>query len=181
MTTTWKIDPAHSEIEFKARHLMITNVTGNFTRFEGTVETENDDFQNAHISFSADVDSIDTGEPSRDAHLKSDDFFSVARFPKMTFESTKIERVSDDDRYAVWGTLTIRDISKLVKLDVTTGGIVKDPWGNTKAGFELSAKVNRKEFGLMWNALTEAGGLVVSDEIRIHCEVELLKEAEVLA
>lgn len=180
MTTTWKIDPAHTEIEFKARHLMITNVTGNFTSFEGSVETEDDHFEKAKISFSADVDSIDTGEPQRDAHLKSNDFFNAAEYPKLTFESTKIEK-SDDEHYAIWGTITIRGTSKLIKLDVESGGVIKDPWGNTRAGFDLTTKVNRKEFGLSWNALTETGGLVVGDEIRIHCAVEVVKEAEVMA
>jgi polyisoprenoid-binding protein YceI len=181
MTTTWKIDPSHSAIEFKARHLMITNVKGNFTSFEGSVETEGDDLTQAKINFSAQVDSINTGEAQRDAHLKSADFFNAAEFPTLTFESTAIERTSDDDRYTVSGNLTIRGITKAVKLDVTANGTIKDPWGNTREGFEMAGKVSRKEFGLSWNALTETGGLVVGDEIRIHCDVELVKEAEVLA
>ncbi|MGE5313696.1 MAG: YceI family protein [Acidobacteriota bacterium] len=181
MTTTWKVDPSHSEIEFKARHLMITNVTGKFRTFEGTVETEDDDFTRSKISFWADVASIDTGEPNRDAHLRSDDFFAASEHPKLTFTSTRIEKTDDPDRYQVWGTMSIRGISKEIRLDVESGGQIKDPWGNTRAGFEMTAKVNRKEFGLKWNAVTEAGGIVVSDEIRIHCAVEIVKEAEVMA
>jgi polyisoprenoid-binding protein YceI len=181
MTTTWKIDPAHTEIEFKARHLMITSVTGRFDAFDGTVEAEDENFLTSKISFSADVHSINTGDKQRDAHLKSEDFFNASQFPALTFESTKIEKSNDDDTYIVWGNITIRGTTKLVKLVVESGGIIKDPWGNTRAGFELSTKVNRKEFGLTWNAVTETGGIVVGDEIRIHCAVELVKEAEVLA
>lgn len=173
----WALDPTHSEIQFKIRHLMISNVTGQFTKFDVSAETEDEDFLSAKVSFSADVDSITTGNEQRDVHLKSPDFFDAPKFPQIKFVATKYENVDNDGSYELYGDLTIRDITQKVKLDVEFGGIVKDPWGNTRAGFEINGKVNRKEFGLQWHAVTEAGGVVVSDEVKIHCAIELIRQA----
>lgn len=173
----WVLDPTHAEITFKIRHLMITNVSGEFTKFDVSAETEDEDFMTAKVSFSADVDSVTTGNEQRDGHLKSPDFFDAAKFPKIKFVATKYENVDNDGSYELYGDLTIRDVTKSVKLDVEFGGIIKDPWGNTRAGFEINGKINRKEFGLQWNVATETGGFVVGDDVRIHCNVELIKQA----
>jgi polyisoprenoid-binding protein YceI len=175
--TTWILDPTHSEIQFKVKHLMITNTTGEFTKYDVTAETEGEDFTTAKISFSADTDSVTTGNEQRDGHLKSADFFDVANYPKLTFTATKYENVDNDGSYELYGDLTIRDVTRSVKLDVEFGGVITDPWGNTRAGFTISGKVNRKEFGLQWHAVTEAGGIVVSDDVRIHVTIELIKQA----
>jgi polyisoprenoid-binding protein YceI len=168
MTTKWKIDPAHSEIQFKVRHLMVTNVTGYFKKFDLTVETENDDFN------TADIDSIETNSEQRDAHLKSDDFFSAEKFPQLTFVSNDYKGTGDEA--ILNGDLTIRDVTKPIKLNVEYGGSVVDPYGQSKAGFTVTGKISRKEFGLTWGAVTEAGQVVVSDDIRILCEVQLVKQ-----
>ncbi len=172
----WIIDPAHSEIHFKIRHLVISTVTGSFKKFEGEVEAEKEDFTDAKIKFSADVDSIDTNADQRDDHLKSEDFFDAANHPKLTFTSTEVIKKSDSD-YKVKGDLTIRGITKPVELNVEFGGITKDPYGQTKAGFEITGKINRHDFGLKWNAVTEAGGLVVSDEVKLILNVQIIKQA----
>ncbi len=173
--TKWIVDPAHSQVNFKVKHLVISTVTGSFDKFEGTVETANDDFSDAEVTFSADVASINTNAPDRDAHLKSPDFFDVQNYPKLTFKSTQIKKTGSD-KYVLKGDITIRGVTKSIDLDVEFGGIMKDPWGNTKAGFELTGKLMRKEFGLSWNAVTEAGGLVVSDEVKILCNVEINRQ-----
>lgn len=173
---TYKIDAAHSEITFKVKHLMITNVTGSFTKFDATLTTENDDFTNASISFEADVDSISTNNEQRDGHLKSDDFFGAATHPKLTFTSTSFTKKSDDE-YSLVGDLTIKGTTKTVELNVEYGGTATDPWGQVKAGFEILGKINRKDFGLTWGAVTEAGGVVVSDEVKLHLAVQMIKQA----
>jgi polyisoprenoid-binding protein YceI len=173
-TTKWTIDPAHSEIQFKVKHLMVTTVTGSFKKFEGGAETESDDFNDAKISFSADIASIDTGSSDRDNHLKTADFFELEKHPKLQFTSTSFKKKSDED-YELNGDLTIRGITKPVKLKVVYAGQAKDPWGNTKAGFELEGKINRKDWGLTWNAPLEAGGVLVSDEVRLLAEIQLVK------
>lgn len=173
---TYKIDAAHSEITFKVKHLMITNVTGSFTKFDATLTTENDDFTNASISFEADVDSISTNNEQRDGHLKSDDFFGAEAHPKLTFTSTSFTKKSDDE-YSLVGDLTIKGTTKNVELNVEYGGTATDPWGQVKAGFEISGKINRKDFGLTWGAVTEAGGVVVSDEVKLHLAVQMIKQA----
>jgi polyisoprenoid-binding protein YceI len=172
--TKWVIDPAHSEIQFKVKHLVISNVTGAFKKFEGTVLSNGDDFTDANVDFKADVNSINTNQPDRDNHLKSADFFDAANYPELIFTSKNLKR-SADNGFVLSGDLTIRGVTKQVNLEGEFGGIVKDPYGNTKAGFELNGKINRKEFGLTWNAVTEAGGLVVSDEIKLLMNVELAK------
>lgn len=173
---TYKIDPAHSEIHFKVRHLMISTVTGSFKKFDATLESEAPDFTDAKISFEADIDSIETNAAQRDAHLKSDDFFNAEQFPKLTFVSTGITKTGDED-YKLAGDLTIRDITKNITLDVTYNGTIVDPWGQTKAGFELTGKINRKEFGLKWHAATETGGIVAGDEVKLVLNVQMVKQA----
>lgn len=175
-TKKWVVDPTHSEIQFKVKHLMITTVTGSFNIFNVDAQTEDEDFTKAKISFTADVDSISTGNEQRDAHLKSDDFFNAEKFPQVKFAAAKYENVDNDGSYELYGDLTIRDITKTVKLDVEFGGVVKDPYGNIKAGFTINGKISRKDFELKWNAVTEAGGVVVSDEVRIACEVQLIEQ-----
>lgn len=174
-TTKWVIDPSHSEIQFKIRHLMITNVTGSFREFTSVVETEGDDFTKAKIRFTAKVDSITTGSEQRDGHLKSADFFETDKYPELVFEANGLTPKGSDE-YEAEGDLTLHGVTKKVKLNVEAGGVVKDPYGQTKAGFSISAKINRKDFGLTWNAATETGGVVVSDEVRVSAEVQYVKQ-----
>ncbi|MEL7120786.1 MAG: YceI family protein [Bacteroidota bacterium] len=173
--TNWIIDPAHSEIQFKVKHMMVSTVTGTFNEFEGSVESTEEDFDNANIQFSADINSISTRSEQRDNHLKSDDFFNAAEFPKMQFESKTFTKKNEEE-YELVGALTIRDHTKEVKLKTIYNGTAVDPYGQTKAGFEITGKVNRKEFGLKWDAITEAGGVVVSEEVRLALNVQLLKK-----
>jgi len=173
-TTNWALDAMHSELQFKVKHMMISNVTGSFTKFEATVTTEGDDFSTAKISFSADVDSINTHNEQRDGHLKSPDFFDVANHPKITFEGTQMEKVSDED-YKLHGNLTMHGVTHPVVLAVTYGGTSKDPYANIRAGFELQGKINRKDFGLVYNAILETGGVALSEEVRIHANIEFIK------
>ena len=173
---TYKIDAAHSEATFKVKHLMIASVTGQFKQFDGSLVAEKDDFTDAKVNFEADVNSITTGNEQRDGHLKSDDFFAADKFPKLTFLSTDIQKLSDE-KYNLTGNLTIRDVTKTVILDVTYGGQIVDPWGQTKLGFEVEGKINRKDFNLTWSATTETGGIVVSDEVKLHMNIELAKQA----
>ncbi len=175
--TKWTIDPAHSEISFKAKHLMITNVNGVFKTFEGEAFTTEEDFLTADVSFSMDPASLDTGSAERDGHLKSADFFDVENYGPITFKGTNLMK-QDDENYVLIGDLKIKDTSKEVRLNVEFGGVMKDPWGNEKAGYSLRGKLNRKDFGLTWNAALETGGVLVSDEIKINCEVQLLKQVE---
>jgi polyisoprenoid-binding protein YceI len=175
-TTKWTIDPSHSEIQFKVKHMMITTVTGSFKEFSSEAETQGDDFSTAKIKFQAATASVFTNSDQRDQHLRSADFFDVEKYPELKFESTSLEKV-DDESFTLNGNLTIRDITKPVKLDVEVGGIGKDPWGNLKAGFSLTGRINRKEWGLNWNAALEAGGVLVSDDVRIFCEVQYAKQA----
>ncbi|CAA9210801.1 MAG: hypothetical protein AVDCRST_MAG56-2351 [uncultured Cytophagales bacterium] len=175
-TSKWTVDPAHSEIQFKVKHLMITTVTGYFTRYSLEVETEGEDFTKAsHIRFTADIDSVNTNNAQRDTHLKSPDFFDAATHAQLTFTGRKFEKSGDD--YQLHGDLTIRDVTRPVTVRVDYAGTVVDPYGQTKAGFTIDGKISRKAFGLTWDAVTEAGSVVVSDEIRLHAEVQLVKGA----
>jgi polyisoprenoid-binding protein YceI len=175
MPIKWKIDPAHSEVQFKVKHLMITTVTGYFRKFDLEVETGSEDFATATKSvFTADINSIDTNNEQRDTHLKSADFFNEAETPQIRFEGTKYDISGDNGKIS--GNLTIRGVSKPVTVDVDFGGIVVDPYGQTKAGFTVSGRISRKEFGLTWGAVTEAGQVVVSDEVRLHAEIQLIKQ-----
>jgi len=171
---TWKIDPIHSEITFKVRHLVVSTVTGNFDKFEGTIETENDNFENAKIKFEADIDSINTKNEQRDKHLKSADFFDAANHPKLTFVSKSFKRNSDEG-YELIGDITIRGNTKEIQLKTEYNGTVKGMDGSDVAGFELTGKLNRMDFGLQWNALTEAGGIAVSNEIKLEINIEASK------
>ena len=173
-TTKWKADPAHSEVQFKAKHLMITTVTGYFKKFDVEVETEADDFNTARkIIFTADITSIDTHNEQRDTHLKSSDFFSADEHGQIRFEGKSFS--GDGEKAKLTGDLTIKNVTKPVTLSVEMGGIVVDPYSQTKAGFTVDGKISRKDFGLVWNAVTEAGQIVVSDEIKIHAEIQLIK------
>lgn len=174
--TTWKIDPTHSDVQFKVKHLMITTVTGQFGTFEATMQTEGNDFSTANISFSADINSVTTQNAQRDQHLLAGDFFDAAQYPKMLFVSKEVKKI-DDENYKLIGDLTIRDNTRPVELKVEFGGEVVDPWGQTKAGFELSGKINRKDFGLTFNATTETGGVLLSDEVKLLASVQMIKEA----
>ncbi|MCH6236209.1 YceI family protein [Cognataquiflexum rubidum] len=168
-TTKWAIDPTHSEVSFKVKHLVISTVTGNFKSFEGGAESPSDDFQGAEISFAAHIASIDTNQSDRDNHLKSADFFDAEKYPKMIFTGTL-------EGNSLKGELTIKDVTKTVVLSADFGGVVQDPYGQTKAGFELEGKISRKEFGLTWNAVTEAGSVVVSDQVRILANIQIVKQ-----
>ncbi len=174
--STYKIDAMHSEITFKVKHLMITNVTGSFTKFDATMESNAADFSDAKISFEADANSISTNNEQRDGHLKSDDFFAADKFPKLTFVSKSFTKKSDD-KYTLTGDLTIRGTTQPVALDVEYGGNMTDPYGQAKSGFEINGKLNRKDFGLTWGAVTEAGGVVLSDEVKLHLNVQMIKQA----
>jgi polyisoprenoid-binding protein YceI len=172
----WAIDLAHSEINFKVKHLMISTVTGKFTEFTATVESENDDFQDAYITFEAQTASVTTRNEHRDEHLRSADFFDAEQHPTMRFTSTGFKQIKGSE-YELNGNLTIRGITHPVTLAVEYNGTHKDPWGMIKAGFEMSGKINRTDFGLKWNAITEAGGLTVSEEVKIEAFIELTKQA----
>ena len=173
----WAVDPMHSEIQFKVKHLMITTVTGSFQKFNIEAETADEKFTSVNsVIFTADVNSITTNNEQRDTHLKSADFFDAEKFGEVRFEGTKYENVGGND-YKLHGNLTIKGVNKPVTVDVEFGGIVVDPYGQTKAGFTVSGKISRKEFGLTWNAVTEAGSVVVSDEIKLQAEVQLVKQA----
>lgn len=173
---TWTIDTVHSEIGFKIKHLVISTVSGKFTSFEGKLEGEPEDLAESEISFSADIGSITTGNDQRDGHLKSADFFDAANHPKLTFFSTAIVK-KEGNEYRVAGDLTIRDTTKSVTLNVEFGGIQNNLYGQTVAGFGITGKINRQDYGLTWNAVTEAGGIVVSDEMKLAIDVELVKLA----
>lgn len=175
-TTKWALDPTHSEVQFKVKHLMISTVTGHFNKFDASVETQGDDFSTAKINFTADVDSITTNNEQRDGHLKTGDFFEAEKYPQIKFEGTRLEKAGGDD-YKLHGHFTIRGVTKPVTLDVEHGGVAKDPWGNTRAGFSISGKINRKDFGMNFGAVTETGGLVVSDDVKLHSNIELVKQA----
>lgn len=167
----WKIDTTHSEIAFKVKHMMISTVTGHFEDFDATITTDNDDFNPSSVEFSAKIDSINTKNKDRDAHLKSDDFFNAEKFPELTFVSTHF------DGSKLVGDLTIRDVTKSITLDVDLNGVAVDPYGQTKAGFEISGEINRKDYNLTWSAVTEAGNIVVSDKVKLVIDAQFIKQA----
>ena len=171
--TKWIIDPTHSEVAFKVKHLVISTVTGYFRKFEGHAESTAEDFSDASVAFSLDVNSIDTNQSDRDQHLKSADFFDTASFPSIAFAGKIVKHGGE---YQLQGDLTLKGITQQVTLDVTYGGTVADPYGQTKAGFEIEGKLNRKDFGLTWSAITEAGSVVVSDQVRLQLSVQLVKQ-----
>ena len=173
--TKWVLDPMHSEVQFKVKHLVISTVTGFFKSFEGSLETENDDFEGATAEFSLDVNSLDTNQEQRDGHVKSAEFFDAEQYPKITFKSTSFTKDGDD--YTLVGDLTIKDVTKPVTLAVEYGGSTDDFYGNTKAGFEITGKINRKDFGLTWDGVTEAGSVVLGSEIKLIINVQFAKQA----
>lgn len=170
----WVLDPAHSELTFKVKHMMISNVKGAFTDF--AVEMDGEDFSNSAIRVRINASSITTGNEQRDTHLKSADFFDVDNHKEIIFERTSFEK-KEEDQYLLKGILTMRGISKEISLDVEFGGMNKDPWGNDKAGFSVSGKIRRKDWGLNWNAALEAGGVMVSEEVKISAEIQFVKQA----
>ncbi len=169
--TKWSIDSTHSEIAFKVKHMMISTVTGHFEDFQATARTNGDDFSNASLEFSAKTASINTKNKDRDAHLKSDDFFNSEKFPDIKFVSKSF------DGEKLVGDLTIRDVTKEITLDAELNGVAVDPYGQTKAGFEMKGEINRKDFNLTWNAVTEAGSIVVSDKVKLVIDVQFVKQA----
>lgn len=175
-TIKWALDPTHSEIGFKVRHMMLTNVSGQFGEFTADAETEGEDFNTAKINFSAAIKSINTNNEQRDQHLQSPDFFDKDKYPAITFKSSSFIK-QDEDTYKLEGDLTIKEVTKKVTLQVEFGGVSKDPWGNTKAGFSLNGKINREDFGLTWNAALETGGVLVSSDVKLHAEIQMVKQA----
>jgi polyisoprenoid-binding protein YceI len=175
--TKWIIDSTHSELGFKIKHLMISNVSGSFKDFKATVETDNEDFSTAQINLTADMASITTNNEQRDAHLRNSDFFEVETYPELTFQSTKIEKV-DDEAFTVFGQLTLKGVTKDVKLNLEYNGLTKDPWGGQRAGFMVAGKINRSDWGVSFNGVLETGGLVLSEEVKIVGEIQLVKQLE---
>src|SRR5258706_16369010 len=173
--TTWKIDPAHSHLEFAVRHLLISTVKGRFGGVEGTVRTDEGNLAAADVSVTIDAASIDTREAQRDAHLKSADFFDVEKFPTLTFHGTRVAGAPDDP-FSLTGDLTIHGVTRDITLDVTPEGRGKDPWGGERAGYSATTKIKRSDFGLTWNLALETGGFVVGDEIKIRLDLELVKQ-----
>jgi polyisoprenoid-binding protein YceI len=171
--TKWSIDLAHSNITFKVRHLMIAHVRGEFKTFDANIYTSGKDFTTAEIDVWIDASSITTGDVQRDEHLKSLDFLDVQNHKQITFVASTIVKAEEKDKHKLWGELTMIGVTKNVVLDVEFGGILNDPWGNERAGFTVSGKFNRTDWGLVWNTTVEAGGIMVSDEISIDCEIEL--------
>lgn len=171
----WTIDPAHSEVQFKVKHLVISTVTGNFKTFEGTATTEEDTFQNGSITVTIDAQSINTNNEQRDGHLKSAEFFDVENTPKIIIKTTSI-RQTDDDEYIIQADLTMKGVTKPVEFKAEYGGIVTDGYGQTKVGLEVRGKLNRKDFGLNWNAVIEGGGLTVSEEVKLIANLQFIQE-----
>jgi Uncharacterized conserved protein len=170
----WKIDPTHSNIQFTVSHLVVSEVSGFFKKFDASAKTKDDNFKDAQIEFTADVNSISTDNEKRDAHLRSDDFFNAEKFPQIKFKSKSFKKISNN-KYKLTGDFTIRDVTKTIDLDVTFNGTIKDPWGNTRAGFKIAGSINRFDYNLKWNNLLEAGGAVVGKTVELKCNVELIK------
>jgi len=175
-TTKWSIDPTHSEIGFKVKHMMFTNVSGKFGTYDATITTDGESFENAAIEFSGDIASIDTANADRDGHLRSADFFDVENNPKLTFKASSFKKVDAGD-YELIGDLTIKGVSKTVTFPVEFSGIMTDPWGNTKVGLSIEGKINRKDWGLNWNSALETGGVLVGEEVRLNIELQFVKQA----
>lgn len=173
-TTKWAIDPTHSEIGFKVKHMMFTNVSGMFETYEATITTEDDDFTKSTIEFSADVASVNTNNADRDKHLRSADFFDADNNPKLTFVSSSLIKNGDD--YELTGELTLNGVTKTVKLETEVSDLMKDPWGNTKIGLNISGKINRKNWNLNWNSALETGGVLVSEDVKLNVQLQLLKQ-----
>ena len=175
--TKWSLDPSHSQIGFKVKHLMVTNVRGVFNEYNGSIYTTGDDFPGAEIDLSINTASVSTGDGRRDTHLKSPDFFDAENFKEINFKGTTLEKTNESE-YVLHGDLSIKGVTKRIKLDVEFNGIVKDPWGGKRAAFEITGKISRKDFGLTWNTVLETGGVMVGDEVTIKCEIQLIQQPE---
>lgn len=175
-TSKWILDPTHSEVHFKIKHLMISTVTGQFKNFSGSIETQGDDFKTANIKFSADINSISTNNEQRDEHLKNGDFFDAANHPQLLFEGSKLVETGEGN-FTVNGILTMKGISKPVALDVEFGGITTDPWGNTRTGFEITGKIKRADFGVSFGLVSETGHVMLGEEVKLFANAEFVKEA----
>lgn len=173
----WAVDASHSAIEFKVKHMMISNVRGSFHKFEADLVADATDLTSANVHFSIDLNSIDTRDEQRDGHLKSADFFDVEKYPTIDFKSTQISR-KGDGQYALTGDVTMHGVTKPITFDVEFEGQGKDPWGNERAGFSANASLSRKDFGLSWNAALETGGVLVGDEVKISLQIEAIKQGE---
>ena len=173
--STWSFDKAHSKVTFSVTHLMISEVSGQFNEFEGEVVSKSDDFADSQIEFTINVGSINTDDEKRDGHLKSEDFFDAEKYPMITFKSKSLKQVKGKN-YKLTGDMTIRDVSKEVTLDVIYFGTMKDPYGNTKAGFKITGEINRMDYGVKWNSPLEGGGVVVGETVNLVCNVELMKK-----
>jgi len=170
----WNVDASHSNVKFSVSHMVISEVEGSFSGYEGTLDAPGADFNNSTINFSVNVGTVNTNSEQRDGHLKSADFFDVTKYPTMNFKSTSFKKTTGNN-YQLEGNLTIKGVTKKVTFDVTYGGTVKDPYGNIKAGFKAKGSIKRMDYGLTWSALTEAGGMVVGDEVSIMFNIELAK------
>ena len=178
--TKWILDPTHSELGFKIKHLMITSISGSVKNFEAEVEMDETDFSSAQINLTAGMASISTNNEQRDVHLRTSDFFEVEKYPELKFRSTKVEKI-DSDTFSLYGELILKGVTKPVKLNVEFNGVTKDPWGNERAGFVVTGKISRSEWGVNFNSVLETGGVALSDEVRIHSEIQLVKQAVSIA
>lgn len=174
-TTKWNLDTVHSELGFKIRHLMISNVSGSFKKFDAVAETLGNDFMTARIQVTADIQSISTNNEQRDQHLRTSDFFEAEKYPDLKFQSTKIEKTGSDT-FDLFGNLTMKGMTRSVKLNVEYSVMAKDPWGNERAGFVISGKINRSEWGINFNNILETGGVGLGDEVKIYSEIQLVKQ-----
>jgi len=179
-TKTWALDASHSDIQFKVKHLMITTVTGSFKTFTGSVVTEGDDITTAKVQFTADVHSISTNNEQRDAHLKNGDFFDADSHPQITFAGDRLEKIGDED-YKLHGTLTMRGVSKQITLNVEFGGIITDPWGNTRSGYTITGKIDRTDFGVSFGKVSESGAILLGHDVTIIANVQFVAQAEAVA
>ena len=178
--TKWVVDPTHSELGFKIKHLMISNVSGSLKSFGAEVEMDEADFSTAQINLTAEMASITTNNQQRDGHLLTSDFFEVEKYPELKFTSTEIEKI-DNDTFALYGELTLKGVTKPVKLNVEYNGVTKDPWGGERSGFLVTGKINRSEWGVNFNGVLETGGVMLSEEVRINSEIQLVKQAVSIA
>ncbi|GAB3696585.1 YceI family protein [Spirosoma flavus] len=176
-TSKWVVDPLHSELGFKIKHLMISNISGSFQNFQVVVETEDNDFSTAQIQATAEIASINTNNAQRDEHLRNSDFFEAETYPQLSFQSTRVEK-QDEDTFTIYGDLTMKGVRKPVKLSAEFSGITKDPWGGVRAGFTITGKLNRSDWGINFNGVLETGGLALSEEVRINSEIQVVKQLE---
>ena len=172
----WKIDPTHSEVGFKVKHMMFTNVNGKFNEYDSQLQFDENAFESANLGFKAAIASIDTNNVDRDNHLKSADFFNAEQYPELDFKSTQIKTSGDD--YEITGDLTLHGVTKPVTLQAEYSGLMKDPWGNNKVGLNITGKINRKDFGLNYNAALETGGVLIGENVNLNIELQLIQENE---